>query len=127
MAKQNVKVADSLIGQFGVGFYSSFIIGDTVEVYSRKQGSNEAYVWTSDGSGTFEIAETKDFDLNRGTKIVIHVKPDYKEFCQLETLKNIINKYSNFIQHPIYLNHEKVNIVEALWNKNKQEIAKEDY
>lgn len=127
MEKQNLKVADSLIGQFGVGFYSSFIVGETVEVFSRKEGQNEAYVWTSDGSGTFEIAETKDFDLKRGTKIVIYLKPEFKEFCQTETLKKIIDKYSNFIQHPIFLNHEKINIVQAIWAKSKSEVSEEEY
>lgn len=106
-----MKVSDSLIGQFGVGFYSSFIVGDTVEVFSRKEGKNEAFIWTSDGSGSFEISEANDFDLSRGTKIVIHLKPEYKEFAKEDTLKKIIDKYSNFIQHPIFLNHEKVNVV----------------
>lgn len=98
MEKQNMKdSAENLIGQFGVGFYSSFIVGDTVEVFSKKGGEAKAHCWTSDGSGSYEITEVENFDISRGTKIVVHLKPEYKEFCQPENLKKIINKYSNFI------------------------------
>lgn len=70
--------SDSLIGQFGVGFYSAFIVGDTIEVYSKREGQDKTYCWTSDGSGTFEVSESHDNDMPRGTKIIIYLKPDFK-------------------------------------------------
>ena len=108
---------DTVIGQFGVGFYSGFIVGQTIQVYSKKTGE-DAHVWTSDGMGTFSVEKTTDFNLERGTKIVIHLKPEFENFALKEQIQTIIDKYSNFINHPIYLNHEKVNIVEALWSKS---------
>ena len=74
--KNDTQIADKIIGQFGVGFYSCFIVGDTVEVTSRNSGDPKAHVWTSDGSGTFEIKESDDPDFHKGTRIVIHLKPD---------------------------------------------------
>lgn len=69
-------IADKIIGQFGVGFYSAFIVGDTVEVTSKSDANSVAHIWTSDGSGTFEIAESEELDFPRGTRIRIFLKPD---------------------------------------------------
>ena len=75
---------DSIIGQFGVGFYSAFIVADTVEVISKKE-NEDAYVWVSDGNGTFEISSAQNFHLEHGTKIILHLKP---EFANHKTLRN---------------------------------------
>lgn len=116
-----------MIGQFGVGFYSSFIIGNTVEVLSKKESEPKAHCWTSDGSGTFEISEVEDFNLERGTRIIIHLNPEYIRFANKDEIKKIIDKYSNFINHKIYLNHEKINLVQALWSKSATEVEEKEY
>ncbi len=118
---------DNMIGQFGVGFYSAFIVGNTVEVFSKREYESTAHCWTSDGSGTFSIAEAKNANLHRGTRIVIHLRPEFENFAKNEEIKRIIDKYSNFINHPIYLNHDKINIVEALWALPPAKVKADDY
>jgi len=118
---------DGIIGQFGVGFYSAFIVGDTVEVYSKRNNDEDAHCWVSDGSGTFTVSKVNSFSLDRGTKIVIHLRPEYSNFSRKEEVEKIITKYSNFISHPIYLNGERSNKVVALWSRSKSEINEEDY
>nr|CAH7756811.1 unnamed protein product [Callosobruchus chinensis] len=103
----------SIIGQFGVGFYSAFMVADRVDVYSRAVAEEQGYKWTSDGTGTYEIQPAEG--VQPGTKIVIHLKSDCREFADDETIKNIINKYSNFVGSPLYLNGKKANIVQPLW------------
>jgi len=116
----------NLIGQFGLGFYASFMAADKVTVYTRSYRPNvNGCIWTSDGSGTFTIEEASD--LPRGTKIVVHLKDDAKEFANTDTVKRIIKQYSGFVPFPIILEGEKVNTVQALWAKNKNEVAEEDY
>ncbi|XP_052258909.1 heat shock protein 75 kDa, mitochondrial-like [Dreissena polymorpha] len=114
----------NIIGQFGVGFYSSFMVGYKVEVYSKsmKPGS-VAYKWTSDGTGTYEIAEAEG--VQRGTKIVIHLKGDSSEFCVDSFVKDVIAKYSNFVGLPIYLNGKKVNVVQALWMMDPKDVTED--
>lgn len=75
------QLKENIIGQFGVGFYSSFIVSDLVEVISREQGQ-PAYKWSSDGSGTFKITESDDNTFDRGTKIIMHIKEDQKKFVE---------------------------------------------
>lgn len=116
----------SLIGQFGVGFYSAFIVADTVEVISKKE-NEEACVWTSDGSGTFELAQADNFHLSHGSKITLHLKPEYVNYSKPSEIKKVIDKYSNFIIHPIFVNNEKINIVSALWSRDKREVSEEEY
>ncbi|CAD8157819.1 unnamed protein product [Paramecium octaurelia] len=118
---------DKIIGQFGVGFYSSFIVGDTVEVVSKSDRSEKTYVWVSDGTGTFEISEAKDYFQGRGTKITIHLKPDQAIFSKKTEVLKTIQRYSNFINYPIVVNGERQNIVSAIWVRNKNEITPEDY
>ena len=126
-SNSNVKdLEENLIGQFGVGFYAAFMVADTVEVISRREGE-EAYSWTSDGSGSFEVAHVPNFHLPRGTKIVMHLKPECANFTRSDEIKKVIEKYSNFINHPIYINHEKVNVVTAIWARDKRELNEEDY
>lgn len=119
--------AEGIIGQFGVGFYSSFIVGDTIEVISKSASDPDAHLWVSDGSGKFEISKISNPGFERGTKIIIHLKPDCSQFAAQEEAKKIIQKHSNFINFPITLNGEKVNLVNAIWTKDRREITEEDY
>lgn len=116
----------SLIGQFGVGFYSAFMVAEEVTVYTRSyRPETKGCVWNSQGTGsyTLDVAE----NLPRGTKIVLTLKQNALEFCKEETVKKIIKQYSGFVPFPIYVNGEKVNTIQALWTKNKNEIAEEEY
>jgi HSP90 family molecular chaperone len=97
-------VADSIIGQFGVGFYSSFVVSHHVEVFSRKSGSNKGVRWVSDGTGTYEVSDADNLDFARGTKIVLKLTPESREFSQEAIVEKIIKKFSQFISYPIKLN-----------------------
>jgi len=125
LKKENRTDLSSIIGQFGVGFYSVFMVSHNVKVYSRSALKDEQLVWSSDGSGSYEIAPTDS--LERGCKIVIHLKEDAYEFCKPERIKNIIHKYSNFVNYPILLNDEKVNVIKALWCESPSSVSDEDY
>lgn len=93
----------SLIGQFGVGFYSVFLVADHVTVLS-KHNDDKQHVWQSDSKGSFTVAEDpRGNTLGRGTKIVLHIKDDHKDFLSSETLEALVHKYSQFINFPIYL------------------------
>ena len=115
----------NLIGQFGVGFYSAFMVADRVEVSSRKANEGKAYLWISDGRGSFTIDET--LKERRGTEIVLHLKDDAGEFLLEERLKHIIKKYSDHIGFPIQLNGATVNAASALWMRPKSEIEPKQY
>ncbi len=116
----------NLIGQFGVGFYSAFMVAKTVKVYSRSWKKDEpAHVWTSDGSGSYEIEEVSD--QQRGTKIVIELKDDAHEFATEGRVKEILERYSTFVSFPVNLNGKHINTVEALWLRSKNEITDEQY
>jgi len=116
----------NLIGQFGVGFYSAFMVADRVEVYTRsyKQGE-EGWIWSSCGAGTYTIEKAEG--ITRGTKVVLYLKEDAQEFADQNKIKEIIKKYSSFVPFPIFVNGERVNTIKALWTKNKNEITKEEY
>jgi molecular chaperone HtpG len=116
----------NLIGQFGVGFYSAFMVGKTVKVYSRSWKKDEpAHVWTSDGSGSYEVEEVSD--QQRGTKIVIELKDDAHEFATEGRVKEILERYSAFVSFPVNLNGKHINTVQALWLRSKSEITDEEY
>ncbi|HEX8372918.1 MAG TPA: molecular chaperone HtpG [Chthoniobacterales bacterium] len=116
----------SLIGQFGVGFYAAFMVADKVSVYSRSyQEDAQGWCWTSDGKGGYDL-EPAD-DLPRGTKILVHLKEDEKQFATKYTIESVIKRYSNFVSAPIELNGEKVNTVKAIWSRSKSEITDEEY
>ncbi|KUO69744.1 MAG: molecular chaperone HtpG [Desulfosporosinus sp. BRH_c37] len=116
----------NLIGQFGVGFYSAFMVADKVTLYTRSyQMEAECFVWESDGVGSYTITEGED--LTRGTKMVLHLKEDAYDFAKEETIKRVIKQYSSFVPYPIIVNGQKVNTVDALWTKNKNEITDEEY
>jgi len=116
----------SLIGQFGVGFYSAFMAAQKVRVLSRSYGQDaEGYEWSSDGSGSYTL--TPEDGLRRGTKIIIELKGDSHEFANEEKIRGIIKQYSNFVPFPIKVKGETVNTVQAIWARNKNEIKEEEY
>ncbi len=116
----------SLIGQFGVGFYSAFMAAQKVRVLSRSYGQDaEGYEWSSDGSGSYTL--TPEDGLRRGTKIIIELKDDSHEFANEEKIRGIIKQYSNFVPFPIKVKGETVNTVQAIWARNKNEIKEEEY
>lgn len=115
-----------LIGQFGVGFYSAFMVADKVEVFSRSWKSGaENLRWESDGKTGYEIEETEE--LPRGVKIVLHLNEKSEDFLEEYKIKTLITQYSNFVGFPILLEGNRVNEVEALWLKNKSEVSEEEY
>lgn len=119
----------NLIGQFGVGFYSAFMVADRVEVTSRRAGDAKAWVWVSDGRGSYTVDEAlKD---TRGTEIVLHIKDEASEFLIEDRLKHVIKKYSDHIAFPILLGPGDkgvmVNAASALWVRPKSEVTAEQY
>jgi molecular chaperone HtpG len=115
----------SLIGQFGVGFYSAFMVSNKVEVLSRKAGEPGAWLWVSDGKGSYTLSE--DVKANRGTQITLHIKDEASEFLVSERLKNVIKKYSDHISFPIQMDGVTVNKASALWMRPKADVTKEQY
>lgn len=116
----------NLIGQFGVGFYSAFMVAKSVKVYSHSWRKDApGHVWSSDGSGSYEIEEVDG--QRRGAKIVVELKDECAEFAQDWKLKEILTRYSAFVGFPITLNGEKITTVQALWLRNKSEIKDEEY
>jgi len=116
-----------IIGQFGVGFYSVFMVAKEVRVHTKSyKKKSPSYTWISTGEEGYKIKES-DFQKQRGTTIEILLKDDEEEYLNKEKIKEIIYKYSNFINFPIYLDGEKVNKISALWTKNKSEIKEDEY
>ena len=123
---ENGQKNSGLIGQFGVGFYSAFMVAKRVSVYSRSWQSNEpGHVWASDGSGSSTIEEASD--LKRGSKIVIELKDECSEFSQEWRIKEVLERYSSFVSYPVILNGNRINTVQALWLRNKADIKEEEY
>ncbi len=141
----DAKKDSNLIGQFGVGFYSVFMVAEQVDVVSKKAGEEQAYKFSTDGSGEYEISPvTKE---SHGTVIYIKLKDEKKEFLEKERIQTIVKKYSNHIAYPIMLNYseevtegegdektskmenktEQINAATALWTLSKSELKKEDY
>ncbi|MEJ6635257.1 MAG: molecular chaperone HtpG [Akkermansiaceae bacterium] len=116
----------SVIGQFGVGFYSVFMAAEKVEVFTHSWDPEaESLQWDSDGQTGYTI---QDADAQqRGAKIVVYLKEDSKEFATEATIKKVIEQYSRFVSFPLNLNGERVNTVEAIWLKSKKEITEEEY
>lgn len=120
--------ASDVIGQFGVGFYSVFMVADKVRVVSRSHlPSEQAYAWESDGTNTFTI-EPAEREA-RGTDIIIHVKEDAKEFLKDWKVKDIIRRHSDYIAFPIYVNEgeEAINKQRAIWRQDPKEVSDEQY
>ena len=133
-AMKNKKGSDvSAIGQFGVGFYSSYMVSDTVEVSSTSAEGDKTYLWKSNGKENYTIEEIEN--KKRGTVIKLNIKKDAEEFLDAFRLRSIITKYSNYIPFPILLDdldntkekEEKINEGDPLWLKDKKEIKEEDY
>ena len=135
-----------LIGQFGVGFYSSFLVADRVEVTSRAAGSDEAWTWTSDAKESFTVAPSDKAD--RGTAIVLHIKEEQQEYLEPWRLRNLVTHYSDFVSHPIFLAQDpaaamappsdegedaappepkQINSGTALWQRAAADISDEEY
>jgi molecular chaperone HtpG len=115
----------NLIGQFGVGFYSAFMVADKVVVETRSAaGDEQGWRWTSTGGG-YEIEPAGE--IPRGTKITLHLTEEQKDFAQDWKLESIIKRYSNFVPFPIELDGKQLNTQQALWARNKSEIKDEDY
>jgi molecular chaperone HtpG len=130
------KDGTSLIGQFGVGFYSAFIVADRIVVVSRRAGSNEeAWVWRSSGGDGFEIepaGEDESKRVTRGTEIVLHLKPDAKRYLETYQIERVVKTYSEHILFPIELKTadaepRQINAASALWHRAKSELKPDDY
>ena len=139
----DAKKDSQLIGQFGVGFYSSFMVADKVEVASKKAGNKEAWRWVSDGQSGFEIK--KDIKKEIGTSITLHLNEEGKEFASRWRIESLVKKYSDHIDSPIFLTYtdteydkdgkekskgiktEQVNDAKAFWTRSKTEIKKKEY
>src|SRR6202171_1452556 len=124
-----------LIGQFGVGFYSAFMVAERIVVSSRRAGSDEVWTWSSSGGSGFEIAPASEDDakrIARGTEIVLHLKPEAKKYLESYEIERIVGAYSDNIQFPIELVSEEgeprqINSASALWQRSKSELKPEDY
>ena len=134
---QEAKERPELIGQFGVGFYSAFMVADKVTVHTQKAGSNEGVLWESSGDGNFST-DTVPRPNGAGTTITLHLKSsqesedEKQDFCDEWTLKNLIKKYSDFVRYPIKMKNDKseletLNSQKALWLKSPNEIKEEEY
>jgi molecular chaperone HtpG len=135
------KKDSNLIGQFGVGFYSSFMVAERVEVLSKKAGEQNAFKWTSDGKGNFEIEEA--VRNQNGTTVTLYLSESGEEFANHFAIESIIKKYSNHIPFPIFLHYyeektegaktvkvkkeRQVNAASAMWRRPKSELKDEDY
>ena len=124
-----------LIGQFGVGFYSAFMVADRIEVVSRKAGSGDVWVWRSEGGAGFEVVPASDEQaarVPRGTEIVLHLKADAGRYLEAQEIERIVRTYSDNILFPIELADDKgefrqINAASALWQRSKSELKPEDY
>ena len=137
------KKDSQLIGQFGVGFYSSFMVADRVKVSSKKAGNKEAWKWSSDGQSGFEI--TKDVKKDNGTIITLYLSDEGKEFANRWQIENLVKKYSDHIDFPIFLTYpdieydkegkdksrgfktDQINDAKAFWTRSPNELKKKDY
>jgi HSP90 family molecular chaperone len=127
VVEQGQASSNNLIGQFGVGFYSLFMVSKKVKVYSRsaKDPTAPGHIWTSDGSGTYSVSEAEG--VQRGTKIIIELDEKSHEFAQRHMIENVIKKYSNFVGFDIKLNGATVNTVKAIWTLPKESLTEKDH
>lgn len=124
-----------LIGQFGVGFYSAFMVADKIAVVSRRAGESDVWTWTSSGGSGFEIARASDEEaarVARGTEIVLHLKDDARKYLEAFEIERIVGAYSDNILFPIELvpgegDPRQINSASALWQRSKSELSTEDY
>jgi len=124
-----------LIGQFGVGFYSAFMVAERIVVTSRRAGASEVWTWSSSGGAGFEVAPASEEDaqrVTRGTEIVLHLKEEAKKYLETYEIERIVGAYSDNIQFPIWLvpdegEPRQINSASALWQRSKSELKPEDY
>ncbi|KAL0263929.1 UNVERIFIED_CONTAM: hypothetical protein PYX00_011005 [Menopon gallinae] len=139
----DAKKDNQLIGQFGVGFYSAFMVANEIEVLSRKAGEEQAYLWKSDGKGSYTIEKSNR--TNQGTTVTLFLNEEGKEYSERWQIENILKKYSNHIAFPIFLHYdsikydkegkeesrekkvEQVNNTIAIWKQAKSQITQESY
>ena len=139
----DAKKDSQLIGQFGVGFYSSFMVADRVDVVSKKAGNKEAWKWTSDGQSGFEIV--KDVKKDNGTVIILYLNEEGKEFASRWQIESLVKKYSDHIDFPIFLTYseidydkdgneksrnlktDQINDAKAFWTRSKNDLKDKDY
>ncbi|MBT3272506.1 MAG: molecular chaperone HtpG [Spirochaetales bacterium] len=141
----DAKKDSTLIGQFGVGFYSAFMVADKVEVLARKAGEDKAYLWKSDGKGNYEISDAERDSF--GTTVTLFLNDDGKEYASRWQIEQVVKKYSNHIPFPIYLHYtsttsegegdkkvekkeakvDQINSASALWRRSKTDLTEEDY
>jgi len=138
-AKDGAKEGSGLIGKFGVGFYSAFMVADRIEVTSRRAGSDEAWVWRSEGGAGFEVmpaSAEQAARVPRGTEVLLHLKPDAKKYAERFELERIVRTYSDHILFPIELvegegdkkgEAKQINAASAPWQRSKSELKPEDY
>ena len=120
------KSVENLIGQFGVGFYSVFMVADRVELTTRSwQVDGQAWLWSSEGGGQYEIIPV-DYE-QRGTRVKVFLKEDAKEFCSEWRLESIIKKYSNYLPFPVKVKDKTINQVKAIWTQSKSEVKDDEY
>ncbi len=119
-----------IIGQFGVGFYSAFMVSDRVTVISRKAGEEKAFKWVSEGADGYTIEECER--EHEGTTVILEIKhnadeTDYDQYLEDYRIRSLVKKYSDFIKYPVKMGEETINSMVPLWKKNKSEITDEDY
>ena len=119
-----------IIGQFGVGFYSAFMVSDRVTVISRKAGEEKAFKWVSEGADGYTIEECER--KHEGTTVILEIKhnadeTDYDQYLEDYRIRSLVKKYSDFIKYPVKMGEETINSMVPLWKKNKSEITDEDY
>ena len=113
----------SMIGQFGVGFYSAYLVANKVDVIS-KNNDDVCYKWESTAGGSFNIAEFEDATMTRGTKMILHLKEDMDKYLEESTIKELIKKHNQFISFPIYLECQKTKEVEVEQELEQKDIEK---
>jgi molecular chaperone HtpG len=127
---QRKEVPPELIGQFGVGFYSAFIVADKVEVVTRRAGESQATRWESTGDGSYTLADGER--AQPGTTVTLHLKPEdteqgLRDYTNDAVLREIVKHYSDFVAHPIRLKAETLNSMKAIWDRPKGEVSEEEY
>jgi molecular chaperone HtpG len=115
----------SLIGQFGVGFYSAFMLADRVRVRTRSYRESDGWEWESDGTGSFRVRPAEG--LPRGTEVVLHLKEDAKEFTDPWKIKAVVRRYSSFVPHPIKIGGEVINDQKPIWVEPRSQVTEEQY
>lgn len=110
-----------------MGFYSTFIVADSVEVITKNDNSEHGVRWISDGSGEYEVSTVDNLGFNRGTKIVLKLKPECRDFCKDGEIERILKKYSIFITYPIKINGQLINNLQAIWYRDKRDVTEDEY